>query len=249
MYFHLLSRKINDYFLSISFICMKILVIFEETNAYVMKNVYTSSFRVRFLISCVYLLLVSLYFLPIDVPCKMVFPLAFLTLCALRYASRPIVFAMFFSALGDWMGMSNHFIGQMSAFGIAHIAFMMHFWRSLYGEGTSGGSRWKWSVVVVYGLVAGGCILPHVEGYLKIGVLVYVLLILLMCGSAWMQKCRWYVWGAWMFVISDTILAWNKFVSPIEWVGYFIMIPYYLGQWTLFITSIAPKNESSVSCE
>ena len=47
-----------------------------------------------------------------------------------------------------------------------------------------------------------------------------------------------------LFVLSDTVLAWNKFVSPIESAGYFIMIPYYLGQLTLFIQSLNTQKTS-----
>ena len=80
-------------------------------------------------------------------------------------------------------------------------------------------------------------ILPHVHRFLQAGVSVYILLILAMCLLAWRQKNPCYALGAWLFVLSDTVLAWNKFVSHIEGAGYLIMIPYYLGQWMLFILS------------
>ena len=46
------------------------------------------------LISIVYLLLALLYFSPLAVPYKLAFPLAFLTLCALRFCPWPMVLAM-----------------------------------------------------------------------------------------------------------------------------------------------------------
>jgi uncharacterized membrane protein YhhN len=85
-----------------------------------------------------------------------------------------------------------------------------------------------------------------VQGVLQIGVSVYILLILAMCALAWMQKNRYYAWGAWLFVFSDTVLAWNKFVSPIVYVGYFIMVPYYLGQVILFVQSVGRKKNSGI---
>ena len=84
----------------------------------------------------------------------------------------------------------------------------------------------------------GTLILPHVHGPLLGGVSVYLLMILAMCILAWIQKNPYYAIGAWLFVVSDTILAWNKFVCRIEWASYLIMIPYYLGQWVLFIQSM-----------
>ena len=68
------------------------------------------------LISIVYLLLALLHFSPIAVAYKMVFPLAFLTLCAISYSTWPMVLAMGFSALGDYMGVCHNFWGQMGAF-------------------------------------------------------------------------------------------------------------------------------------
>jgi hypothetical protein len=68
--------------------------------------------RVQIAVSVGYFLLVGLYFSPLGIV-KMAFPLAFLTLCALRYPSWPMVMAMLFSALGDWMGMCSNFWGQM----------------------------------------------------------------------------------------------------------------------------------------
>ena len=202
--------------------------------------------RVQIAVSVGYFLLVGLYFSPLGIV-KITFPLVYLTLCALRYASWPMVMAMLFSALGDWMGMCSNFWGQMGAFAIAHVAFIIYFCKALCEGGPSDGKWWKWSIVGVYGLMVGCLIVPYVQGVLQIGVAVYILLILAMCGCAWMQKNRYYVWGAWLFVFSDTVLAWNKFVSPIEYIGYLIMVPYYLGQWTLFITSIAPRLKN-VSC-
>jgi hypothetical protein len=35
-------------------------------------------------------------------------------------------------------------------------------------------------------------------------------------------------------------------VSPIEYVGYFIMVPYYLGQLILFVQSVGRKKNSGI---
>jgi uncharacterized membrane protein YhhN len=54
---------------------------------------------------------------------------------------------------------------------------------------------------------------------------------------ALLQRSSLYALGAVLFVFSDFILAWNKFVDPIEHSRYLIMIPYYLGQLLLFVRS------------
>ena len=194
------------------------------------------------LVSIIYFLLAILFFSSIDVPYKLAYPLAFLTLCALRYSSWPMVLAMGFSALGDYMGVCHNFWGQMGSFALAHIAFVVFFYREYCKERAMVGIKWKSAIVGLYGIVVGMCIVPHVQGPLQIGVSVYILLILAMCILAWMQKNPLYALGAWLFVFSDTILAWNKFVSPIEWAGYLIMVSYYLGQWVIFVQSVREKQ-------
>lgn len=194
--------------------------------------------RPAIIISIVFFLLAILFFSPVQAPYKLAYPLASLTLCALRYASWPMVLAMGFSALGDYMGVCHNFWGQMGSFALAHIAFVIFFYRLYQQEKATMGIKWKSAIVGLYGMVVGMCIVPHVQGALQIGVSVYILLILAMCILAWMQKNPFYAIGAWLFVFSDTILAWNKFVSPIEWAGYLIMVPYYLGQWVIFVQSV-----------
>ena len=38
-------------------------------------------------------------------------------------------------------------------------------------------------------------------------------------------------------MFSDLVLAWNKFVEPLDYERYLIMVPYYLGQLLLFLRS------------
>jgi alkenylglycerophosphocholine/alkenylglycerophosphoethanolamine hydrolase len=207
-----------------------------------MKHLLT---RPSSLISIVFLALALLHFSPVSIAHKLAFPLAFLTLCALRFSTWPMVLAMGFSALGDYMGTIHNFWGQMGFFALAHMAYIVFFCRTSPKDKTSEGMKWKSSIVALYGLTVGMLIVPHVHGFLQAGVSVYVLLILTMCILAWRQKNPFYAWGAWLFVFSDTILAWNKFVSPIAYAGHLIMVPYYLGQWMLFIQSMRERRKGS----
>lgn len=201
------------------------------------------------LISIVFVLLALLYFSPIAIAYKLAFPLAFLTLCALRFSTWPMVLAMGFSALGDYMGVCHNFWGQMGSFALAHVAYILFFCRTRPEERTSEGMKWKSAIVILYGVVVGLLIVPHVHGFLQAGVSVYVLLILTMCILAWRQKNPYYALGAWLFVFSDTVLAWNKFVSRIEWAGYLIMIPYYLGQLILFVQSMRTREQNQTKLQ
>lgn len=232
----------------------KVVLFFLKTIHYFCRNLLFIAMnsqirtfvRPEYVIAFLFFVLACLYFSPLSVPYKGAYPLAFLTLCSLRYACWPMALAMFFSALGDWMGICHNFWAQMGAFAMAHVAYLYYFGCTCRKEWTTDKIGWKLGGVALYGVLAGGLIVPHVQGVLQIGVSVYVLLILAMCALAWIQKNRYYALGAWLFVFSDTVLAWNKFVSPIEYVGYFIMVPYYLGQLILFVQSVGRKKNSGI---
>ena len=53
--------------------------------------------------------------------------------------------------------------------------------------------------------------------------------------KALLRRSRLYAAGAYLFVFSDLMLAWNRFVEPVEYERYLIMVPYYLGQICLFL--------------
>ena len=44
------------------------------------------------------------------------------------------------------------------------------------------------------------------------------------------------VWGATLFMLSDTLLAWNRFGVKFKSVQLFILGTYYNAQWTLAIS-------------
>jgi uncharacterized membrane protein YhhN len=50
-----------------------------------------------------------------------------------------------------------------------------------------------------------------------------------------LQRSSLYALGALLFVISDFILAWNKFVEPVPYRDYLVLGTYYAAPWFLFI--------------
>lgn len=90
------------------------------------------------------------------------------------------------------------------------------------------------TMIVVYQALTR--VVPCVpEGVLRTGVTSYVVVIAVMMWSALMNG-DW-IWGlaAVLFVTSDFILAWNRFVSPLPAETLLIMIPYYAAQLILFL--------------
>ena len=93
-------------------------------------------------------------------------------------------------------------------------------------------------------------LLPGMEDGLKIPVIIYAIVIGVMAGMAWSTVMIAETWdqyalygaiGAVVFVISDTIIAVDKFYAPFESSKTWIMITYYLGQ-----TLIAASNHLNV---
>lgn len=63
-------------------------------------------------------------------------------------------------------------------------------------------------------------------GVLRVGVSIYAVL---------MQRSLLYALGALLFVISDFILAWNKFVEPVPYREILVLGTYLSAQWLLFV--------------
>ncbi len=193
----------------------------------------------------IYFLLEILYFSPIKIDYKIVFPLATLFLGALFLLPRPVVLALLFSAIGDYQGAAGCFLGQMGAFAMTHVLLIYYFFSRCLVQPIPEKCQIKvkssqflavTSAAIALILVAFTQIVPVVPtGILTYGTAIYALLIILMFWIALFQGSVWYALGAGLFLFSDLILAWNKFVSPIDQARYLIMIPYYLGQWMIFM--------------
>jgi uncharacterized membrane protein YhhN len=81
-------------------------------------------------------------------------------------------------------------------------------------------------------------IIPNAPaGVLRYGVSFYAVLIAVMVWGALQQRSLLFGLGAILFLASDMILAWNRFVEPLPNSGMLILVPYYLAQWLLFMRS------------
>ena len=146
------------------------------------------------------------------------------------------------------MGSLHFFLPQLSFFALSHIMFVMCFVRMLrrpvcrsaamkVGVILPAAILHAWLsypimllAVAVVKIIAG---IPDIS--LKIATLLYALIILMMFLCAVMTRRRTLATGAALFVLSDFVLAWNRFTSPIENAGMIIMVSYYSAQLLLFI--------------
>jgi len=163
--------------------------------------------------------------------------------------NKYIAFAIFASLLGDiFLLRGGGFLPGLAAFLLAHIAYIIAFYRNNPIPVFFQKDRLPWAVLVaIYGGILLYVLLPHL-GAMQVPVVVYALTILTMILTA---LNRWkcvpqtsfapVLIGAILFVLSDSLLAINKFVGSLPASGILIMATYAIGQY-LIVTGSAKKN-------
>lgn len=158
-----------------------------------------------------------------------------------------ILAGLCFSIIGD--GTLHWFIIGLTAFFIAHIFYCIGF--------LSKAEFTKLRVIamlpiIIYSIIFATRLVPALEksgdSELILPVVAYIIIISLMLWSAILTGNKFAAFGSLLFVISDSILAWNMFVEPIGIAQTLIMIFYYGGQYLIAtsIYSIAKTNRRIV---
>ncbi len=160
-----------------------------------------------------------------------------------------IVLGLLFSLGGDVLLMFQSkndifFLLGLSSFLIAHIFYIIFFHKVRVREQVNSNIVLLAIVVVYYvGLIA--FLSPHL-GDMKLPVRIYGIVISFMFMLAMhmlfiknKEAGKWMMLGALLFVISDSVLAINKFYQSFELAGVVIMITYGLAQ--LFIVEGASR--------
>lgn len=149
-----------------------------------------------------------------------------------------VVIGLFFSIAGDALLLNNGnewFMFGLLSFLVGHLFYVAAMIR-----------RWEFSLltlvcVVPIGLYSwligwqlhNGIMTNSDNSALWLSVAIYVSVISVMCWTAIMSR-NWHATvGAILFAVSDSILAWNKFVSNVPASGIWIMLTYFAAQ--LFI--------------
>jgi uncharacterized membrane protein YhhN len=157
-----------------------------------------------------------------------------------------LTLALAASSMGDILlatNIKNSFLFGLMFFAVAHVCY------------ASGFFPWaKWSkkklayatplaAVLLLVLIL---VLPQ-TGELAIAVLFYISIISAMAVLAIFSKTHqhYLLIGAYLFVISDSLIAINKFVIAIPAQHLFIMLTYYLAQYFLFTGCIKQNNASA----
>jgi uncharacterized membrane protein YhhN len=148
--------------------------------------------------------------------------------------------ALLFSWVGDIT--LRWFVVGLVFFLLAHIAYLVLFATRLAVQRV----RW-WALVYLGWLVVLLMILGAHTGPLLIPVVAYGIVLTAM--AAFASRCnRWVAWGGALFVVSDSILATNKFLpdAGIPLVDFLIMATYLAAQ-TLIVWGILRHEQDRVA--
>lgn len=156
---------------------------------------------------------------------------------------RLTLFALAFSVIGDILLMfvdfsEHYFMFGLVAFLLAHVMYIFCF---LNNKAKTKGTYWFIFLLVAYA-VGLFILLKDGLGDLLLPVVFYILVILTMAVSAYIRKKNiseisylLVLIGALCFMISDSILAINKFYKAIPYSGIYIMTTYALAQYLIVL--------------
>lgn len=165
-----------------------------------------------------------------------------------------IVMALVFSWIGDvLLHLDGYFVPGLVSFLIAHIFYIIF----LSTTRSQTASFFKLRPVMLIAVMAYLIELMHLLwpflGGMKIPVLFYGITISTMLSAALWQyqkldnrTATYLILGATFFVISDSLLAFNKFRQPFELSGVYIMTTYILAQLLIVVGAIRYRNSPSV---
>ena len=147
------------------------------------------------------------------------------------------ILGLLFSAGGDFIldyDRQHWFIFGLGAFFIAHL-----FYLASLKPYVSNLKQSKYVVISLLYLSYGGIMLglfANGLGPLFIPVVAYMSILLLMAlATVISEKSNvWLVAGGLSFVVSDSLIGFDKFYLPIENVSFVIMLSYYFAQFALF---------------
>lgn len=178
----------------------------------------------------------------------------------LRYARqkefRPwVLTAFFFSWLGDIFLMLQAVGGELLFFAgvgaflvaqVAYIATFVRFPKGRAGDGFVRRQRWWGLPFLVYLVFIYAFLYGHLDAVMKPVVLVYAVSLVGMSLAALNRKGKVrgasfvpvFV-GSVLFVVSDSLIAVDKFVAPLPMAGFMIMLSYIAAQYLIMRGLIA----------
>lgn len=154
----------------------------------------------------------------------------------------PVMGALLFSTIGDILLMrAELFLFGLAAFLLAHLIYI-YTYRQI-SKGQSGFlNKYPWLLIVftLYPVVLVSWLWPDIPAAMRIPVVIYALVIASMAAMALQLRgilsetgSRWLMMGAILFVLSDSLIAVNKFGHPFPDARVAIMGTYIMGQYAI----------------
>ena len=164
---------------------------------------------------------------------------------------RFLMTALCFSLLGDiLLSFDGLFIIGLAAFLVAQLTYTGLF---LKYKQTPKHFRFWCAFILIYIIAMASIVLPKVmssDVILGLIVAVYMCAISTMAISAGLrthQSVYITALGAFIFVISDSLIAINKFVAPFDYSGIAIMVSYYAAQLFIVLGVVNNRNAQYMS--
>jgi uncharacterized membrane protein YhhN len=176
-------------------------------------------------------------------------PLTMVGLVAVAFAIDPtysdmraaFVIALVCSLVGDVFLMlpSDRFVAGLAAFLAAHLAYTAGF---VLGPGSVGGFALGALITAVVAVPLGVRLLRAVRRSapaVVTPVMAYLVVISVMVAAATGWGNAWAIAGAWLFFVSDALIAETRFVRAIPAGRLAIIVTYHLGQALLVLSLIS----------
>ncbi len=152
-----------------------------------------------------------------------------------------VMIGLLFSVCGDIFLMlpSDKFLQGLTSFLIAHICYIIAFTNGLQD------SAIDWQVIVplgLFGIFYYSFLYPSLKKeanlLLQIGVMMYIAIICFMFTQSYSTGSQWAIIGSFSFLVSDAILAYDRFHKRFQTAHYYVMITYYAAQYLIALSAI-----------
>ena len=182
----------------------------------------------------VFFILTLYYFIAEHSSWFIAMPALFLGLATLAHSREggwAIPAALFLSAIGDYQGSEHNFILQVLFFALAHIFYVVDF---LPKRNLSKRNKYVASIPYIYAVAFLILLISHMNHAVEmVAVVIYALIIATMGASALVMEIKhkwWYIIAAVLFIFSDSVIVYNKYIEHIPNASLWIMTTYYAAQ-------------------
>ena len=161
----------------------------------------------------------------------------------------PVLLAFFFSWVGDILLMFSgayedelFFFSGVGGFFLAQVAYIYVFTRYSESGGKGFLQNQSWTGILFLAYLGGiyALLYPHMDGIMKVVILVYAITLVGMSmmalnrgGRVNRESFRLVFSGSVLFVISDSLIAIDKFAMEIPLAGFWIMLTYMAAQYLI----------------